>query len=256
MTWLDDNAGWLTAARQHWAPKRSEQVQIRAWLSQPMVFDGYDQITIEGGLQSVVCSLETGRMPDDVFSGSGVGLRLFETDIQIPICDVQVNIGGDLDLPIACVSSGWFSPDATQTVRWIRCRPRAESYAMKTVNVAMAEFKATNNPVATVTANYMDFWAIGDSDMLRTLLVDLPQIGADRSCGMGSVQGWEVTVHKQAHWPSWQDETGRVMRAMPHGYMRDATQYDTRHATLRAPYWNKRTKVLCDVPIQEIGRTS
>jgi hypothetical protein len=257
MTWLEENTAWLAAAREHWAPKHHDKLLIRAWLAQPIAWDGYDPITIEGGLQSVVCSLETGSMPDDVFSDAGIALRLCESDIQIPICDVPVNVTGGLPIPIACVSSGWFSPDALQTVRYIRKRPRAENYRMASVNIAMAEFKASNNPKATVTALHIDFWAMGDALLLRRLLADLPNLSSARSCGMGNVLGWEVTIDNHAeHWPCWQGDDGRVMRAMPHGFMRNVTRFDVREATLRAPYWHKRTIALCDMPIQLVGSLS
>jgi len=126
---------------------------------------------------------------------------------------------------------------------------------MKVVNVAMAEFKSTNTPVSSVTANYVDFYAVGDHELLRRLLVDLPNISADRSCGMGSVLGWEVTIDKtEASWPVLQGADGKVMRAVPTGYLANATEFDTRNATLRAPYWHKRSIMLCDVPVQRIGR--
>lgn len=254
MTWIKENTWWLASARKNWSPRKRDNVLIRAWLSQPIVCDGYDQITLEGGLQSVVCSLETGRMPDDVFCGSPRNGTIEEMDIQIPICDKHLSVG-EKRIPVACISSGWFSPEATSSVRWIRCRPRAEGYAMKVVNVAMAEFKATNTPVSSVTANYIDFYSIGDPDIIRRLLTDLPNISADRSCGMGSVLGWEVTVgDTNTEWPVFQGSDGRVMRSVPTGYLRCPKEFDTRNATLRAPYWHKRSNVLCDVPVQRIWR--
>lgn len=254
MTWLEENTSWLESAREHWAPRQAERVLIRAWLAQEIAFDCYDPITIEGGLQSVVCSLETGRMPDDVFVDSPRSLTVTEGDIQIPICDVHVATDGLGSIPIATVSCGWFSPDATQTGTWVRKRPRAECYAMDTVNTASAEFKATNFLKATVTAQFLEFHALGDAELLRRLLVELPSLSSSRAGGMGSLYGWEIEVDTAAkHWPSWQDESGRAMRAMPHGYLRNVTGCDVRDATLRAPYWHKRTMTLCDVPFQEVG---
>jgi hypothetical protein len=257
MTWTDDNAAWLAAARKHWAPVRRDQLLIRSWLSQPIAWDGYDQITLEGGLQSVVCSLETGRMPDDVFCDVPRDVTLEESDIQIPIFDIPMAVGNDRSLPIACISSGWFSPEARLSERWIRKRPRAEHYNAKKVNLAMDWSKAANTPKATVTANYLEFWAIGDAELLRMLLVDLPNLSSARSSGMGNVLGWELEINGKAeHWPCWQDKDGRVRRAMPHGLMINSTRCDVREATIRAPYWHKRTQMLCDVPIQEVGSVS
>lgn len=253
MSWVRENAGWLSDAREKWSPRGSDRILIRAWLKQPILWDGYDPITIEGGLQSVVCCLHTGCMPDDVFEFCPRDASLEQTDIQIPICDVHVST--DLGpVPIACVSSGWFSRDAVQTVRWTRKRPRVENYGAKIVNTASDWAKATNMPRATVTAHYVQFWALGDADLLRCLLPELPNLGAAHSSGAGGVQGWEVIVdHRQEQWPAWQRPDGRLTRTMPSGFIANATCFDARPATLRAPYWHKRTMVLCDVPVQQIG---
>lgn len=252
--WVSGNRDWLERAHCHWSPKRKEKVLIRWWFSQPICTDLYDLVTLEGGLQSVVCSLETGRIPDDVFADCPRSALLRDSDIQIPICDIPVNVGGDCDLPIAAISCGWFSPDATQDSRWIRKRPRAESYAVKSVNLSADWSKASNRNVATVVAHYIEFWAIGDPDMLRRLLVELPQLSSSRACGMGGQLGVEIEIGGDlVKWPHWQRESGQLMRALPANYLPDALGCEQRFATLRAPYWHRRTNMLCDAPIQSIG---
>jgi hypothetical protein len=222
-------------------------------MAAPVAWDGYDPITLEGALQSAVVLRETGRTPDDVFVGCPSDASLEDADIQIPISDVPIHVEGRA-IPIACCSVGRFSEDAVPTLRYIRKRPRAENYRTKIVNIAMAEYKASNIPVATVTCTSITFWVLGDAERLRDLLRDCGHLGAHRSGGLGSVLGWEVTVDAtSAHWPAWQDERGRLMRSVPDSLCEYAIGFERRAANLRAPYWHKRTQALCKVPIVEVA---
>lgn len=252
MSWATENAWWRENAAKR-RGTRPDQCIIRAWLSAPVAWDGYDPLTLEGALQSVVIMRETGRMPCDVFRGCPADASLNETDIPIPIADIDVEVDGQA-LPIALCSVGFFSPDAALTTRYIRGRARAEQYAAKFVNIAMGEYKASNMPVATVTCHYVEFRCVGEAKHLRDLLRDVDHIGADRSGGLGAVQGWEVDVDEDSGWAPFTDPSGRLLRSIPDSPEPCcASGFEVRLATLRAPYWHKRTQTLCKVPIVEVG---
>lgn len=252
--WHAENAAWLDAAQRHWLPRGRDNLLIRAWLAQPICWDGYDPITIEGALQSAVCTLETGKMPDDVFADCPRDATLEQTDIAIPIHDTPVDVGSEKPLPLALVSCGWFSPDAAQTVRWQRSRARAESYALAKVNTASDWSKSANRAKATVTAYYVEFYAAGDGELLRRLLPEVGTLGSARFSGMGLIHGWEVLGMRSCD--PILGASGRLLRTVPHGSVDIAEQFDVREATLRAPYWHKRTLALCDVPIQRFDSWS
>lgn len=252
MTWATDNAWWRANAAKRRGERR-DQCIVRAWLSAPVAWDGYDPLTLEGALQSVVVARETGRMPCDVFRGCPVDAPLTDSDIPIPIADIDVEVDGS-SMPLALCSVGLFSPDAAPTVRYIRGRARAEQYATKMVNIAMAEYKSSNMPIATVTCCYVEFRCVGDADQIRDLLRDVDHIGADRSGGLGAVQGWELEVDEDSGWGPFKDSHGRLLRSIPDSMEPcGASGFEVRLATLRAPYWHKRTQTLCKVPIVQVG---
>lgn len=252
MTWLDDNRGWLALARKRWAPRNPVPCKVTAWMASPITWDGYDPITLEGALQCAVVLRETGRAPCDVFSGCPADASLADVDITIPIADTETDtpLGR---LPISRCSIGHFSPDAVLTTRYIRKRPRAENYAAKVVNIAMAEYKASNQPVATVTCSHITFWCEADEALLRDLLTDCQNLGADRSGGLGAVIGWEVDTSERDKWAWLHDEKKRLRRTVPDMSVDDVIGFERRVATLRAPYWHKRTQCLCKVPIVEVS---
>lgn len=249
MSWASENRPWLDRARRVWSPDTTEPLLLRAWLAAPVAYDGYDAITIDGALQSAVCLRETGRLPDDVYSECPLSASLEETDIQIPITDSVMS-----GIPIAHVSIGWFSPDATATKRQNWKRARAENYARDVVKTSEASTKTQMVLKQTVAAMHLDFYAQGDRAKLSELLTDVSHLGAGRSGGLGDLLGWEVLPAPGAWWFEGPDR--RLMRSLPAD--RDAagaTGYDERIATLRAPYWHQRTRRLCHVPVQRLGET-
>lgn len=246
MTWASENRAWRAKALLHWAPRAPEPLRLRAWLAAPIAWDGYDPLTIEGALQSLVITLETGRMPDDVFSDCPIETTLEDTDIQIPIVD-STGYGA---VPIALASCGVFAPGAVASVRWRRTRPRADYYGVDVVKVATAEMKAHNLPAATVVAPYLDFYVVGDRSLLTRLLRDLTELGARRGGGLGRIHGWEVAEHSD--W-SLQGPGGRLMRSLPHSAGEVMLGANLRECTLRAPYWHPRTRGLGWVPVQRLG---
>ncbi len=247
--WHAANAGWLARARQNWAPRAPEPLLVRAWLASPVACDGYDPLTLEGVLQSVVCLRETGVDPGDVYSECPLREPLANTDIQIPIVDTVAGV-----VPIAHASVGWFSPDALATKRQGWKRADAESYARPIVKLSEAGTKTQMVLKATVTAQHVDFYVEGDRALLSELLRDASHLGAGRAGGLGVVQGWEVTPVPVSWW--WFGPGGRLMRSLPVEMIATderAGDYDAREATLRAPYWHHQTRTICGVPVQRFG---
>jgi hypothetical protein len=250
MPWASENRAWRLRAEEHWSPRIPEPILIRAWLAAPVAWDCYDPLTIEGALQFAVVLRETGRMPDDVFSDCPLDLGVADTDIQIPIADSK-----DIcDIPIAMVSCGWFSPDAVPDVRWRRRRVRGEQYGQAVVNTASGDTKAEQRPIPVVVANHVDFYAMGDCEMLRELARDCGTLGAARSGGLGQVQGFEVEPTDRVWWRSGPDR--QLMRTIPWNDGEPPDASDVREATLRAPYWHHRTRRMCAVPVQRLGETT
>lgn len=246
MTWAAENRAWRERAAKHWAPRASEPLRLRAWLGAPVTWDGYDPLTVEGAIQYLVIALETGRIPDDVYYGCPVTAPLQDTDVQIPIVDTD-SFG---TIPIALASCGIFSPGAVASVRWRRTRPRADYYGVDRVKVSTADMKAHNIPAATVIARYLDFYVVGDRELLKRLLRDVTELGSRRGGGLGRIHGWEVTEH--ADW-SLYGPGGQLMRTLPRSAGEEMVGADLRECTLRAPYWHPRTRGLGWVPTQRLG---
>jgi hypothetical protein len=190
---------------------------------------------------------DTGRLPDDIYSDCPLNEPLDNTDIQIPIVDTEID-----GVPIANCSVGWFSPDAIATKRQSWKRARADHYQRDMVKTAEAGTKTQMVLKATVAATHVDFYALADRAKVADLLQDVSHLGASRSGGLGSVQGWE-TLLSPGEW--WFTGPGRrLMRMLPLAYADGATgDYDARESTLRAPYWHSRTRTLCAVPVQRLG---
>lgn len=249
MSWAAENREWRDRARERWAPATPEPLRVRAYLAAPVAWDLYDPLMLEGALQYAVIVRETGRLPDDVFAGCPLDAPIEETDVQIPIMDGEVP---GCPFPIALASAGWPSADAAASVRWRRRRVRAEKLGARIVNASVGETKATNLPAPTVVAYWIDWWVAGDRRLLEELLHDVHTIGGKRSGGLGHVHGWEVTPGPAWYWFG---PGGRLMRALPANFelARRSSRHDVREATLRAPYWHPRTRMLCRVPIQRLG---
>lgn len=248
MNWAEENRGWREQARIIWRPERPEPLLIRAWLHSPIAYDGYDPITLEGALQSVVCMRETGRLPDDVYADCPSRAPLDDTDIQIPIVDT------DLDgFPVANISIGWFSPDAIASKRQNWKRARADHYQQALVKTSEAGTKTQMVLKQTVSALHVTFYALGDRDKLESLLRDVGALAAARSGGLGVVRGWEIGPAPGEWW--FKGPGKRLMRTLPARAAEhfDAADYDERPATVRAPYWHHRTRCLARVPVQRLG---
>jgi hypothetical protein len=201
---------------------------------------------------------ETGRLADDVFSDCPLNLGIEDTEIQIPIADSIDQFAGGI--PIAMVSIGWFSPDATSDVRWRRRRVRGEQYGQAIVNTASGVTKADQRPIPVAVAMHVDFYATGDRFAIEDLLHDSASLGSARAGGLGTVKGWEVLPTTNEWWL--RGPRNRLMRAVPSdpdlavnvpSSLAPIRDLDRREATLRAPYWHPRTRRMCLVPVQRLG---
>lgn len=239
--WPEQNRAWRQRAIENWAPRTQEPLRLRAWLASPISWDGWDPLTIEGALQSVVVLRETGLPADDVYSSCPLDLPLSETDIQIPIAD-SLEYG---EVPIARASCGRVSSDARSTMRWRRSRPRAEYYGLDKVKTTTAEMKAHNLPCPTVTATYVDFYVVGDEVQLSDLLQDVSHLGSKRGGGLGKILSWQVT-RSETDWSLFQSD-GTLMRVLPSAFVSNVGG-DLREASLRAPYWHPGTRCSAVVP--------
>lgn len=245
MPWAEENRSWRELAKAHWSPKKPESLRVRAWLRSPVACDGYDPLTLEGSLQYAVTVIETGRLPDDVFAGCSLSEKLCNTDIQVPIVDETIQ-----GWPIAKSSAGVFSPDAITTERWRRQKPRAESYNLDVVKVSTSNTKSYNLPSSNVIATHVDFFVVGDRDLLKSLVVHVGSLGAKRSGGLGQVHSWEV-LPTRSDWSIFGPQ-GRLMRTIP-ASSHPPPYSELREATLRAPYWHPRSRALCHVPVFDLG---
>lgn len=246
MTWAAENLAWRTKAAENWSAKDSQPLLLRAWLSSPLAWDGWDPLTIEGALQSVVVLRETGRPADDVFSSCPIELPLEDTDIAIPISD-RTDLG---PVPIARASCGRFSPGAIASLRWRRSRPRAEQYNSPIVRISMAEMKAHNLPSPTMAAAFIEFNVMGDRSRLQSLLQDVTNLGSKRGGGLGQIKTWEVLPAAEDH--SIIGPQGDLRRTLPVDAAIQLSGGIQREATLRAPYWHPRTRCSALVPVQKV----
>ena len=235
--WLDANTAWLTRA-ERWIPRVSEALRLRLWLDSEVTWDGYWGLTIEGLLQSIVVTRETGDMPDDVFCDIDRDLNV---DIPIPVS--TVNVG---DQPIACASWCWPASLAEETVRRRRKRTRVENMGdARTVSISGGRFKNLDIPVATLTTPYLDVFVRGDARLLGDLLRDVTALGRWRSGGMGLIHGVEIAADPEDRSVVWREQPQRAIPAMVDGGEFDLRRFDPgsfyeREATVRSPYW-KRT---------------
>lgn len=247
--WFERNRTWLRGALEVWAPREPRPLILRGWLSTEVAYDGHMPLTLEGALQCAVVLRETRQQPFDVFVDCPRDEPLENRDIQIPIVDVEAP---DAPCPLALASHLQFSPDAVETKRAQRSRPRAENYQAKCVKTSEGQTKASNSVVATVTAAYVDIYVFGDAERLRVLLPDCCCLGKSHSAGIGSIHGWEIMPWETA------DAEGEILarRTVPFRPSHPGLQSgdaDIRFATLRAPYWLQATRARCIVPVQRIG---
>lgn len=231
----------IERARPRYAPREVTPLRLRAWLRQPITWDAYHGLTIEGAIQCVTVIRETGMLPDDAFAGWP---RDEFADIPVPIADVTM-----CGRPIACASRARPSDLCELTTRRRRKRPEAEHYAPDRVMTNGGNFKALDIPVATLTTPFVDFFVRGDRAMLADMLVDVTAIGAGRSA-IGGVMGWEIDP----------DPDDRALlyertpqRPLPVADEHDAAitygagDYELRECATRAPYWHRATVALCAV---------
>ena len=103
----------------------------------------------------------------------------------------------------------------------------------KTANVASGPLKAYDLAIPTVLAAEVTWFALGDIDAVRRLLVEyIPAVGKKRGIGMGDVREWIVE-------PCGDDRSvlkadGSPARRLPHGAAPGAPG----QGAIRPPYWH------------------
>jgi hypothetical protein len=210
-----------------------------------VAWDGYTPIQIEGALQSAVIYLETGRTPDDVYSGIGEGF----SPPTIPIA-TKVIVAAGHSWPIHMVSSGIPAPCAVESLRWRRKRARADVLGVPgKLTVAGGWAKSLNLPLPTLATPWLDFHMVGDLDLVKRLLHDVRGLGRDASRGLGSVLGFEIREHEGSVLVA----NGVPLRSIPvdEGKSDLGINFDAcevRPATTYAPYWHRASVTLCAVP--------
>lgn len=137
--------------------------------------------------------------------------------------------------------------DASPDIRWRTSRSDRQRLQHLTpvigsqaVSDSTGRYQRRVIPVMAHTATTLTWRAVGDSDLIRDLLTDLPSIGKHRGVGEGLVTHWEVD--KTPDIPEWvaghEHEPGILGRTVPLRCI-DAEASNTGPlgaATIRPPY--------------------
>lgn len=210
--------------------------------------------------------LPHGWLSLDALLGSAICMR----DNEPPLFpgDEPADLGPRLDAALKRSECGrlWLAswsigePDGHEK-RWANRRPPiAEAQALggpgvKTVNVAAGPMKAFHKPVEAVhfRDDRLDWYALGDADVIRTLLALVRHLGAKRNAGDGAVLRWDVEQCEP-----WSPGfpvllNGAPLRPLPLDWPGlDVGTCGQDMMALRPPYWphDVRAKVPVAVPLR------
>lgn len=106
------------------------------------------------------------------------------------------------------------------------------------VDNGSGKYKAYNMPVYYRHALYVRWYATGDREAIRSLLVDVTHIGKKTSQGFGRVNQWTVEPWPEQWWLY--DGRGKLMRAIPEP---GGILYG-----VRPSYWLARHQTECRLP--------
>jgi hypothetical protein len=108
-------------------------------------------------------------------------------------------------------------------------------------------------PVMAHPASSVTWRAVGDPDLIRDLLTELPSIGKHRGVGEGLVTRWEVT--ETPDMPEWvaghEHEPGVLARTVPVRCLRETAGSDAGPlgaATIRPPYLHPASRTTAYQP--------
>lgn len=103
-------------------------------------------------------------------------------------------------------------------------------------------------PVMAHAVQTVTWRAVGNPDLIRDLLTDLPSIGKHRGTGEGVVSNWHITeCPEEQHWSfGHEHEPGILGRSTPLRCLADHTPIPTTggpgHSAIRPPYLNPHSR--------------
>jgi CRISPR type IV-associated protein Csf3 len=106
-------------------------------------------------------------------------------------------------------------------------------------------YKAYHMPLPTLITNKVVWYAYGDMEQIRMLLVPITAIGKKRNYGNGMVIRWSVEPMEE-DWSEWKED--RLMRPLPGPAALqwiDRGVFDLAHMAFRAPQWHPANQAMC-----------
>ena len=108
------------------------------------------------------------------------------------------------------------------------------------VIVEQGKYKAYHQPIFYRAALWVEWYCVGDKNIIERLLCTVSHMGKKRSQGWGRVASWKIESWPE-DWSIWRSD-GRLMRGIP---LEDARErrgdgpYDFMYYGIRPSYWNK-----------------
>jgi hypothetical protein len=112
------------------------------------------------------------------------------------------------------------------------------------VNVGEGRYRSYHMPVFYLAALWVEWYAVGNIDAVRSLLADVWALGKKTVQGFGRVARWEVEPWPE-DWSEWR--RGQPMRAIPASAL-PATPTNLRLWGFRPSYWLPENQALCLMP--------
>jgi len=113
------------------------------------------------------------------------------------------------------------------------------------VIVEAGRYRSYHMPVFYLAALWVEWYAVGNIDAVRSLLAAVWALGKKTVQGFGRVARWEVESWPE-DWSEWRD--GRPMRAIPASALGQSFPLDLRHWGYRPSYWLPENQALCLMP--------
>lgn len=215
-------ADWTVVERPAPPPGSSPMV-VRAVMEAPIVT--YDEsISLDAALEWAVFRRAANSSDSIVIPE----LRATEEPLtfRIPLAAEQVG-----DVWVWCASDAVWPDHVSRSTHYTRRRPPVSEIQRMTtaarVDISKGGTKALNTPSPQVFACIITWYAVGDIEAVRDLLLDVRALGALRCHGRGAVLRWEVEPHSDAD--AWRQ------RVMPDPTGPHLVAY-------RAPRWHRRRK--------------